>query len=189
VGDRLQQALDAIDAANAEDPVTIVVRGEQRPKEQAHAALATEWVQRLAPDASEALLLAARGHHLQRWRWPRSSYPDGRAGYLRWRRDLHEHHAALLAEILTSAGYDDATIERAQEIVRKKGLGRDPEVQVFEDALCLVFLETQLDDVAAKLDPATMEGVVRKTLVKMSEAGKAAAHTIPGIPEALAPFA
>ena len=187
--DRLRQAFEAIDAANRDDPFTILARGVERPKEQAHAEMATEWVQRLQPDASEALLLAARGHHVQRWRWPRTSYPEGRAGYLRWRRDLHDRHAELLEEILGGVGYDEATIERVQEIVHKKGLGRDGEVQVFEDALCLVFLETQLDDVTAKLDAETMEGVVRKTLKKMSDAGKAAAMTIPGIPEALAPYA
>ena len=31
-----------------------------------------------------------------------------------------------------------------QDIVRKRNLGGDPEVQTFEDALCLSFLETQL---------------------------------------------
>ena len=35
----------------------------------------------------ETLLLAARAHHLRRWELPRDSYPVGRAGYLRWRRD------------------------------------------------------------------------------------------------------
>jgi len=34
---RLARAIAAIDAANADDPETIVVNGETRPKEQAHA--------------------------------------------------------------------------------------------------------------------------------------------------------
>ena len=55
-----------------------------------------------------------------------------------------------------------------QDLVRKRGLGKDPEVQTLEDALCLVFLETQFHDLAARLDPDKLDGVVDKTLKKMS---------------------
>ena len=166
--DRFDRAIAAIDAANADDPNTIVVRGEARPKELAHAELVSEWVVTLQPDASEALLLAARAHHLRRWTVPRSSAPAGRAGYLRWRRDLHQQHAREVGEVLAAVGYDDQTIARVQDLVRKRGLGKDPEVQTLEDALCLVFLETQFDDLAARMDPEKLDGVVDKTLQKMS---------------------
>jgi len=165
---RFDRAIAAIDAANADDPNTIVVRGETRPKEVAHAELVSAWVDVLRPDASDALRLAARAHHLRRWTVPRSSFPTGRAGYLRWRRDLHEQHAREVGEILVGVGYEDDTIARVQDLVRKRGLGKDPEVQTLEDALCLVFLETQFDDLAARLDPDTLDGVVDKTLKKMS---------------------
>jgi hypothetical protein len=166
--DRFDRAVAAIDAANADDPNVIVVRGESRPKELAHAELVSAWVLALRPDASDALRLAARAHHLRRWTVPRTSYPAGRAGYLRWRRDLHEQHAREVGQILTGVGYDDETIARVQDLVRKRGLGKDPEVQALEDALCLVFLDTQFDDLAARLDPEKLDGVVDKTLTKMS---------------------
>jgi limonene-1,2-epoxide hydrolase len=172
-------AIAAIDAANAEDPTVVVVRGVEGPKEVLHAQLVTEWVTSLEPRASEALLLAARGHHLRRWTVPRASYPAGRAGYLKWRRDLHEQHAQELGAILERAGYDTDTITRVQAIVRKRGLGRDPEVQVLEDALCLVFLETQLTDVAARLDTDTLVSVLDKTARKMSDTGRAAIAQVP----------
>ena len=162
--DRFDRAIVAIDAANADDPNTIRVRGEERPKELAHAELVSAWVVALQPDGSEALLLAARAHHLRRWTVPRSSYPTGRAGYLRWRRDLHEQHAREVGEILAGVGYDDTTIARVQDLVRKRGLGKDPEVQTLEDALCLVFLETQFHDLAARLDLEKLDGVVVQTL-------------------------
>ena len=109
---------------------------------------------------------------------PRSSYPEGRAGYLRWRRDQKQRHAAELRELLESAGVDQAVVARASAIVAKVGLGSDPEVQVFEDAVCLTFLETQLSETADRLDEAHMTNVIAKTLTKMSEPGKAAALTI-----------
>ena len=184
--DRFDRAIAAIDAANADDPTTIVVRGEERPKELAHAELVSGWVVVLRPDASEALRLAARAHHLRRWTVPRTSYPTGRAGYLRWRRDLHEQHAREVGEIVASVGYDDATIARVQDLVRKRGLGRDQEVQTLEDALCLVFLETQFDDLAARMDPEKLDGVVDKTLKKMSPDAIARVADLDLTPEARA---
>jgi hypothetical protein len=183
VSDRFERAIAAIDAANAADPNTITVGGVERPKELAHAEMVTAWVRRLRPDASEALLLAARAHHLRRWVVPRATYPPGRAGYLRWRRDLHRRHAAEVAEILRGVGYDDATIGRVQAIVTKRNLGADPEVQALEDAMCLVFLETQFADLAARTERAKIVDIVRKTAGKMSSEAVALAGELPLGPE------
>ncbi len=176
---RLSRALAAIDAANADDPQTLSVRGEQRPKELAHAELVSEWVAALCPDASEALRLAARAHHVRRWEIARDAYPEGRAGYHRWRKALQAHHAEILGRILQAAGYDAATAARAQALVRKQGLGRDPEVQVLEDALCLVFLETQFRELAERLEEDKLLDVTRKTLRKMSAGAIARAGELP----------
>ena len=176
---RLNRSLAAIDAANADDPNRLLVRGESRPKELAHAELASEWVEVLCPDASDALRLAARAHHLRRWAIPRSEYPDGRAGYHRWRVALQAHHAREVARILEAEGWDPDTVARVRAIVRKKNLGRDAEVQVLEDALCLVFLETQFHDLAARLDDEKLIDVTRKTLRKMSPVGVERALALP----------
>lgn len=172
--DRFDRAVAAIDAVNETDPNRLVVLGRERPKALGEGELATAWVLRLRPDAGEALLLAARAHHIGRWRVPRVEYPDGRAGYLKWRRDLHEHHARDVGAILAECGYDPATVERVQHLVRKRDLRTDPDVQALEDALCLVFLETQFDDLASRLDDDKVVDVVRKTAAKMSAAGLAA---------------
>lgn len=170
----VDRALAAIDAANEDDPH----RTGGEPLALVQGRLAERWVLRLDPNASAALRLAARAHHLRRWVVPRASYPDGRAGYLRWRRDQKQRHAAELGEILQQAGVEAAIVDRATAIVAKVGLGSDPEVQLFEDAVCLTFLETQLDETADRLDPDLMVGVIAKTLAKMSDDGRAAALTI-----------
>jgi hypothetical protein len=185
-GHRLDRALAAIDAANADDPATIVVDGVDRPKELAHAELMTHWVRQLDPGATDAQVIAARAHHLRRWSIPRDSFPEGRAGYLRWRAKLKRQHADEVGEILRSVGYDEATISRVQQIVRKEGLGRDPQVQVHEDALCLVFLQTQLADVAEQLGDDKTIDVLRKTAVKMSPQGIEAAAGLDLAPAASA---
>jgi ketosteroid isomerase-like protein len=63
--------------------------------------------------------------------------------------------------------------------VQKIGLAHDPEVQALEDALCLVFLETQLADVVEKLDADTLERVLVRTAHKMSDSGRAAIADVP----------
>jgi hypothetical protein len=110
---------------------------------------------------------------------PRSSYPDGRAGYLRWRRDLSQRQAADVGRLLDEAGYDELTIERVQDLVRKRNLASDPDAQALEDAMCLVFLETQCDDLAARLDRAHMIDVLRKSMGKMSPVGLAMVGEVP----------
>jgi len=176
---RYEQAVARIDAANGEDPNRIEIDGVPVPKELTHARMATEWVQRLDPDADELQLIAARAHHLRRWTSPREDYDEGRAGYLRWRANLKKQHAAEVGEILRDCGYDDAEIERVQHIVRKEGLGRDPQVQTHEDALCLVFLQTQLAGVADQLGDDKTVDVLRKSIRKMSPSGIEAAVGLP----------
>ncbi len=180
MNERLAATLAAVDAANSDDPATLMVRGVARPKALGEAELATEWVQRLVPEASDELLVAIRAHHLRRWQVPRSTYPDGRAGYLRWRRDLHEIHADDVAAIMQSHDWDVGAITRVQDLIRKRGLGKvaDLEVQAFEDALCLVFIETQYDELADRLEPDKMGEVVDKTLKKMSPQAQALAATL-----------
>jgi limonene-1,2-epoxide hydrolase len=177
--ERFDRAIAAIDAGNADDPNVVVVRGRTGPKEVLHAELVSEWVTRLRSDAGEALRLAARGHHFRRWTVPRASAPAGRAGYLRWRKARQEDQARDLGELLAQAGYDTATVQRVQALVRKENLAHDPDVQTLEDALCLVFLETQLADVAARLEPATLMRVLARTAAKMSDAGRAAIADVP----------
>ena len=176
--DRYTSAVAAIDAANADDPHTIVVDGQVRPKEQAHAEMMTAWVERLDPTATDAQLLAARAHHLRRWVVAREEYAEGRAGYLRWRADAKRRHADEVATILEHCGYDADTIGRVQQIVRKEGLRNDPAVQTHEDALCLVFLQTQLGELADQLGRDKGSEVLRKTLAKMSEPGRRQARDL-----------
>lgn len=172
---RLRQALDRIDEINSADPHQIQIRGEARPKELTHAAMVSAWIDRLRPGADDALRVAARGHHVRRWAIPRSDFPQGRRGYLRWRQALHDLHASTVGEVMTKAGYKAADVRRAQDLVRKKDLRRDPDAQALEDALCLVFLETQLGTFRTRQPDDRTAEVLRKTWQKMSGEARALA--------------
>lgn len=175
----LSAAAEAIDDANALDPTSIVVRGAETPLALAHGRLAAQWVQQLAPSADDAVLLAARAHHLRRWEAPRASYPEGKAGYLRWRKDQKSRHAHDVAVLLLGVGYDDEMVARVQALIRRDNLRNDPDQQLIEDAACLVFIETQLAVMASRIDRDHLLEVIRKTAAKMSPAGLAVVDQLP----------
>ncbi|MBL8023171.1 MAG: DUF4202 domain-containing protein [Elusimicrobia bacterium] len=173
----LSSVLSAIDAANAADPRATP---EGKPWEVAHAEHLTRWVLRLHPQANALLQIAARGQHLERWINPRASYPEGRAGYLQWREDLKTFHARRTGEVMIQAGCSLAERDRVTALITKKALrAGDPEGQVLEDALCLVFLETQFSALRTKTPESKMTEILRKTWNKMSPAGRAAAQSLP----------
>ena len=180
---RLEQVLTRIDQLNAQDPNQELVEGAPQPRELVYARRLTRWVVRLAPDAPEVLRIAARGQHVQRWTIPRSRYEMNRRGYLRWRETLKTFHADTVAGLMREAGYPEETIGRVRRLITKKDLGRDPETQTLEDALCLVFLETQFADPRHKTAPEKMQEVLQKTWKKMSDPARALALALPLAPE------
>jgi hypothetical protein len=177
--ERFQEALRRFDEENSHDPNRVVVDGVPRPRELLYAQWLTDWLLRLSPDASESLRLAARSQHLCRWMVPRSSYEMTRAGYLSWRADLKQFHAGRSAEILREIGYGDDVIQRVRELNLKKGLGKDPECQALEDALCLVTLQYQLADLMSKTAPEKLVEILSKTWKKMSPLARQYALKLP----------
>jgi len=175
---RFDQAIQEFDAAHREDPRSILVDDQEVPWSLLYHQRMTHWLKHLAPDASELLLLAARCQHIRRWTIPRSDYPMDRSGYKRWRKRLAQFHADQAAEILTRIGYDPATIDRLGELLQKFRLKLDPEVQLFEDAICLVFLENEFSDFAQKHDEDKLVTILQKTWTKMSSQGHQAAREL-----------
>lgn len=168
---QFEAAIRRFDAENARDPNL----ENGRPRELLYAHRLTGWVLQLCPDASEELRLAARCQHIRRWEIPRDSYPMTRAGYLKWRADLKIFHAQKAGEILRETGCDETVIRRVQDLNLKKNFPADPESRVLEDALCLVFLQFQLADLAGKTDEDKTINALRKSWAKMSGAGRAEA--------------
>ncbi|KPK17835.1 MAG: hypothetical protein AMJ62_00060 [Myxococcales bacterium SG8_38] len=183
---RLDEAFRRFDEANAEDPNREIVNGEALPKELVYGRRMSERLDAFAPDARETVKLAARAQHIRRWKVPRESYPEGRAGYLKWRTDLYKRHGDIAGRIMKEVGYDDHTIERVQTLLRKRGLKTDPDVQLLEDVICLVFLEHYFHDFASKHDEAKLIPIVQKTWNKMTDEGHRAALALDYAPSDLA---
>jgi hypothetical protein len=172
VQENFRRAIDALDAVHAGDPEKDAAGVA---KELLYAQRMSTWLEMLAPNASDELRLAVRCQHLRRWAIARSAYPEGKVGYLRWRKDESLAHAALAGEILAQAGCGADTVRRVQSLVKKERIKHDPEAQLLEDAACLVFLEFEFAAFAAKHDEAKLLDILRKTWPKMSPQAQAAA--------------
>ena len=155
----IRSAVDRIDAAHRQDPAGRAIE---------YARRMTRWLERLTPRPSPALAIAVRAQHLRRWEIPRAGYPEGRSGYLRWRRACARHHGEQAALLLEDLGIPAALTERVAALVRKEGLGRDPETQMLEDAACLSFLESELAGFAQGRDAEVLRRVLSRTWTKMS---------------------
>jgi len=169
---RFAEAVARFDAANGADPHRECVDGLAQPKELVYARRMTAWLDRLAPDAPEAVRLAARCQHIRRWAIPRARYPAGRDGYRAWRTELAQFHAQTAASILREVGYDEHIVRRVEGLLRKERLKADPDVQLLEDVICLVFLEHYFADFASQHDDEKIVDILRKTWRKMSERGR-----------------
>jgi len=164
----LDQALAAIDAANAADPNL----EDGAPAARRYGERMSSELDRLFPDAPDALKIAARGQHIERWTVPRNTYPEGKTGYHAWRRDLAGHHAERVSAIMAEAGYGEDDIAAAARMLRKEGIKRHADVQALEDTICFVFLKWYFAPFAAKHSDDKVLGIVQKTARKMSEEGR-----------------
>ncbi len=177
--ERFEALIQRIDQLNRDDPKRELVDGVSYPYEFLYSIRVTDWVLRLNPQASEALRIAARGQHLCRWMIPRDRYERNRRGYLRWRETLKAFHAQRVGELMREVGYGEDMVPRVQAIMSKRLLETDPDTQTLEDALCLVFLETQLTPLRQNTPTDKMQTILLKTWRKMSERGRVAAFQLP----------
>ncbi|MDB5119928.1 MAG: hypothetical protein JWN56_1146 [Sphingobacteriales bacterium] len=179
LNEQLQQAFDAFDLYNSADPNREIFEGDTYPKEVLYALRMTEKLNDFAFDVPDYLQLAARSQHIGRWEIARSEYPMDRKGYLQWRSQLKLHHAAVAEKILRECKYDDDTIEKVKALLLKKQLHQNPDTQLLEDVICLVFIQYYLDEFAAKHEDDKVIDIIQKTLKKMSPHGIDAAVKIP----------
>ncbi|KGE78120.1 DUF4202 domain-containing protein [Halomonas salina] len=163
--ERTQAALDAL---HAQDPRRVEVAGETLPLELWHAGRMSDWLNVLDEAPDELVRLAVHNQHLQRWQVPRSDYPEGRVGYLTWRRDQGRRAGETTARAMREAGYAEEDAERVAAMIRKQGLGRDAGTQAVEDCACLVFLENYFADFSKQVDHDHLIRIVQKTWKKMS---------------------
>lgn len=172
----LDKAIELIDAANQEDPNIVTdEEGKEWPKELLYSHRMSEMLERFHPNADDAVKLAIRAQHIQRWKSPRSDFPMNRDGYFQWRTGLYKFHANTAGELMKQAGYDEEIIERTKKMVGKRGIKVNPDTQLLEDVTDLVFIEHYMLDFASRhpeYDEEKWIDIIRKTWQKMSKTGQ-----------------
>lgn len=169
--DRFRAVITCIDSINESDPNQWEYKGSVYPREWIFGIYHYNQIIELNPDADELLLIAARGQHIARWKSSRKDYPEGRAGYLKWRADLKKFHADTCANILKDHGYTLKQIDIVRDLNLKKDIKTNPDCQTLEDALCLVFLKHQYAKIAEKYPSEKVVDILQKTAKKMSSQG------------------
>ena len=175
---RLNVVIEAIDAANADDPRQEDSGSKTQPFETVYARRMMTRLDAMYPGAPETLKIAAYGQHVRRFDIPRKDYPEGRKGYNAWRRACRAHHAEILGELMRLHGYEEAEIATVQGLVQKEQLKKDRLSQALENVVDVVFIEHYLDGFAKKYsqyDEDKLVDIIAKTLRKMSPKGHAAA--------------
>ncbi|KAF3941451.1 hypothetical protein ABW19_dt0208839 [Dactylella cylindrospora] len=166
------KAKEIIDAAHREDP-----KGE----EIVYADNVEKYLKVLvAPEEpTNVQIIAARCQHLRRFLHPRSTYPDGKAGYLRWRRDLYTLQADYTTTLLSPLNIPSSELAEIHAAVAKKDLliksKVHPTTILLEDAAVLVFLAEEVEGFKQKheeYDEEKWVGIVRKTWRKLSRRGR-----------------
>ena len=174
----LSRLFERIDAVNGSDLRTVWVRGERIPFELAYGHRMSDSLLTFEANASLALQVAARAQHIGRFEVPRNLYPEGRSGYLKWRTYLYGFHADRVATLMREEGFEEELIERVRFLVLKKGVKSDPEAQVLEDVICLVFLAFYFQEFAAQHSREKVIAILQKTWSKMSDKGHQAALSL-----------
>ena len=186
------RARDLIDAANSADPNQVKANGREWPKELLYSERLSDMLERFKPDSDEVMKLAIRSQHIERWKSSRKDYPEGRIGYLQWRKDLYKIQASRAAELMQEAGYDEDSSKRAWQAVAKKNIKGNPDTQLLEDVTDLVFLEHYMLEFVGKHPDYSEEKwleIVRKTWHKMSpDAQQFALSGAVILPESLVPL-
>ncbi|MFY9152504.1 MAG: DUF4202 domain-containing protein [Prolixibacteraceae bacterium] len=164
-------AIQKLSAAHLMDANPVNWNEEVYPAEWLYIQRIADRLAVYCPTASENLTLAAHCQHLYRWEVARSTFPEGRTGYYKWRNYLSEYQAMKASEILLQAGYDTDTAEQVKAIVKKENIQSNTEAQTLEDVVCLVFMEFYLDEFIRDKSELNMTTIIRKTWDKMSEKG------------------
>lgn len=187
-----QKALALIDAANSADPNRVQADGREWPKELLYSERMSDMLQRYAPDADEAMKLAIRAQHIERWKSPRNAYPMDRIGYLKWRKDLYRIQAETAARLMREAGCDEESVERTRNAVAKKNIKGNPDTQLLEDVTDLVFMEHYMLEFVGKHPEYSEQKwieIIQKTWRKMStDAQQFALSGAVRLPESLLPL-
>lgn len=150
------------------------------PSDAAHSRLTLAWLLRLAPEAPEALIIAALAHDLDRaiTGITERDMPQGMN-----KRDFKQAHAArsagFIAPLMRAYGYADTAIAAVQHLVENHEQGVDRESTLLMDADSLAFFQDSIPTYLERNGLARTRKKIEEMYRRLSDQdGKRLAETI-----------
>jgi len=193
--EKLEKAIELIDAVNAQDPTVVDFEGQSHPYRLLYSKWVTEWVKKLDPKARDELLILARGRSVESWllkNIDRNNFPPNLGGVRMWQAERRKWQANRLTSIMKEAGYEDESIKLVEEIMLDRDIP-DPQdirqfdlkgplgttnfrlleeacmVQTLRDAEALVFMERNFPAMADNLSADEVLKVIKRELALISQ--------------------
>jgi hypothetical protein len=160
-----------LNTVHSEDSIMETENDLTFPAELLYSQRMLLMLERVAPESSYILKIAAQCQHLRRWGIPRADYPLDRRGYLQWRRVVLEFQVKQATEILNRLNMDESDIYLITDILKNQGNKMHVNSQNIEDTACLVFLKWYLFPFSIKHESSKVDDILKKTTRKMSERG------------------
>jgi hypothetical protein len=164
-------AIDLIDKVHNQDPTSDTIDGVKIKAELLYSNRMLSVLEKVAPDASLELKLAAKCQHISRWSIPRATFSMDKKGYYQWRAAIMEHQLSVTTSVLKQAEINDQRIEIIVDALKNKADKTNLNASIIEDTACLTFIKWYLVPFAGQFDAVKAKIILQKTAGKMSERG------------------
>ncbi len=164
-------AIELIDKVHNQDPNSEIINGIEVKAELLYSNRMLAVLEKVAPDASLELKLAAKCQHISRWSIPRATFSMDKKGYYQWRAAIMEHQLSVTTSVLKQAEINDQRIEIIVDALKNKADKTNLNASIIEDTACLTFIKWYLVPFAGQFDAVKAKIILQKTAGKMSERG------------------
>lgn len=167
------KAVELINSVHNQDPNSETVDGTEINSELLYSQRMLTILEKVQPNASLELQLAAQCQHISRWSIPRITFSMDKKGYYQWRAAVMEHQLSVSKSVLKQADINEQSIEIIVDALKNKADKSNINASIIEDTACLTFIKWYLVPFAGQFDPEKAKVILQKTAGKMSERGLA----------------
>ena len=165
------KAVELINSVHNQDPNSETIDGVDIKAELLYSQRMLAILQKVQPNASLELQLAAQCQHISRWSIPRTTFSMDKKGYYQWRAAIMEHQLSVTSSVLKQAEINEQSIEIVVDTLKNKADKTNINASIIEDTACLTFIKWYLVPFAGQFDPEKAKVILQKTVGKMSERG------------------
>lgn len=165
------KAVELINSVHNQDPNSETIDGVEVKAELLYSQRMLTILEKVQPNASFELKLAAQCQHISRWSIPRATFSMDKKGYYQWRAAIMEHQLNVSTHTLKQADVEEDAISIIVDALKNKADKTNLNASVIEDTACLTFIKWYLVPFAGQFDPEKAKVILQKTANKMSERG------------------